>query len=150
TFGLGEFERIHRGDGTDFEGFDWKPEIVRRTGRRSEVKDIANFSLDSNAFRNVLAFEAEFRISSEVAKIVFIAGNQIVKRQHFPANGQEMVAQMRPEESRSTRDHCSHLSSRTLKAAYFNLLTRKLGNRISTSSTSSGTPGRLTIATRAD
>src|ERR1700751_4798526 len=130
AFGLGEFERVHRGNGTNLEGFEWKLQIVRRTGGRSEVENIANLALYSNGFRNVLPFETESRIPSQVAKVAFVSGDQIVKREHLPAFRQKPVAKMRPEESRSTRDYCSHSASRHSKKVHFNLPTRNSGNSI--------------------
>jgi hypothetical protein len=55
------------------------------------------------------------RISREMAHVGGVAGDQIVDRQNFPAAIEEIVAQMRPEKSRASRDYRAQGVSNSLR-----------------------------------
>src|SRR6185369_5324302 len=55
--------------------------------------------------------DGELGIPFQVTDVAVHAGHHVIERQHLPAFGKEPVAQMRPQKTRTTRDHRTHSSS---------------------------------------
>jgi len=94
-----------RSERTDFQSLNRKFQVVDRACRRSKVKNLVDRSRDIDKLGDVLLHDRKWRASREMAQVGGSAGDQIVDREYFPTAIEEVVAKVRPEKSRASRDY---------------------------------------------
>ena len=100
---LGQAERVVRAVGADLERVQRQPQVVDRRGGRGEVVDEVDRLLDEERLDDVLVQEHELG-HTDVLDVVEGAGFEVVDADHTVAAPEELVTEVRAEETRPTRD----------------------------------------------
>ena len=69
------------------------------------MQDVIDRARYVDKFRDIVLNDPESRGPREMAQVGGSAGDQVVDREHFPAAIEEVVAKVRPEKSRASRDY---------------------------------------------
>src|SRR5439155_22786079 len=98
--------------GADLERVQGQAQVVDRAGRAGEVKDEVDRLLDEPGLREVVVDEDEVGAVLDVLDVLQRAGVEVVDADDAVPLAQEVVAEVRAQESRSTRyDGASHAAS---------------------------------------
>ena len=101
----GQPQGIVRSERAHFQSLDRELQIVDRACRRSEMQNVIDRARDIDKFGDIVLDDPESRISREMAQVGGSAGDQVVDRENLPAAIEEVVAKVRPEKSRASRDY---------------------------------------------
>src|SRR5271154_6537621 len=88
-------------------------QIVRRTGGRGKMEDVAYLSRDVHRIAHVQFHKLKLRVSFKMREVLLRPGDQIIERQNFPTLFEQPVAKMRSKKTRSSRNHRAHAPSRS-------------------------------------
>ena len=110
----GETQRLVGAEGADLQRLDRQLEIVDRTGGAREMQHAIERPFDLDVARDVLVGEPEARMRGDVRQVRRIAGDVIVHSQHVVPERQELVYEMRSEESGRARYEDAHPSWRPI------------------------------------
>src|SRR5205814_3918412 len=108
-FRLREAEGVVRAKRTDLQGWDRQFEIINRTGRRCEMKNVIDLVRDKQILCYVLLDEAVILVTREVLDVREVPGDQVVDCDHPMTFGQKTVGQMRAEKPGAARNHSDGL-----------------------------------------
>ena len=100
---LRQAEHVVRPVGADLERVQRQPQIVDRARGRGEVVDEVDRLLDEQRLGEVVLDERELR-RADVVDVLQRPGVEVVDADHPVAVGEQMVAQMRAEKSRPSRN----------------------------------------------
>src|ERR1700674_1348735 len=104
-FRQGQSQGIVRSERAHFQSLDRKFQIVDRAGRRSEMQDVIDGAWDIDKLCDVVLHDRKWRVSREMAQVGGSASNQVIDRENLPAAIEKVVAKVRPEKSRASRDY---------------------------------------------
>jgi len=69
------------------------------------MKDVIDRARDIDILGDVVLHYCKWRVPCEMAQVGGSAGDHVIDRENFPAAIEEVVAQVRPEKSRASRDY---------------------------------------------
>src|SRR6266566_1497900 len=110
----GETQRLVGAEGADLQRLDRQLEIVDRAGGAREVQHAIERSFDFDVAGDVLVGEPEARMRGDVRQVRRIARDVIVHSQYVVPERQELVYEMRSEESGRARYEDAHPSWRPI------------------------------------
>src|SRR5438046_2664245 len=88
----------------DLERRDGVGEVVDRAGRAGEMQDVLDRPIDLDRLGDVVLDKSKRGVADIVCDVAAIAGQEVVHANDFIAVIQESVAEVRPNESRSSGD----------------------------------------------
>ena len=100
---LGQPERVVRAVGADLERVQRQPQVVDRRRRRGEVVDEVDRLVHEERLDDVVVDVHELR-HADVLDVGEGARLEVVHADHAVTAPEQLVAQVRPEESRATGD----------------------------------------------
>ena len=107
---LGQTERVMRAERAYFERRDREFQIIDWTGRRCEVKHVIDLLFrEEDKVRDVVLNEAEILVSSEMADVPGVTGDEIVDGDDAVTFRQQPVYKMRTEKARTSGDDRNRL-----------------------------------------
>jgi hypothetical protein len=69
------------------------------------MQNVIDRARDIDKFGDIVLNDRKSRVSREMAQVGGSAGDQVIDRENLPAAIEEVVAKVRPEKSRSSRDY---------------------------------------------
>jgi hypothetical protein len=105
TVRLREAKRVQCADRPDLQRVDRVLQIVGRGGRRSEVQDPIDHTLDLERVGDVDLLELEPAPALATGEVLAATGQEGVQNEHVPSFIEETFGQVGAEESRSARHH---------------------------------------------
>jgi hypothetical protein len=99
----GHLQRVQRARRAHEQSLHPEPHIIRRAGRRGEVVHVIH-TPQIEGLADVSFLQPESRLVLQVGEVGEPAGRQIVHAQHAMAFGQQRIAKVRTQKSRSSRN----------------------------------------------
>ncbi len=106
VLGFRETERLVRPERPDLERLNGELEVVDGTRGAREVKDVVEGPVDPDLLGDVVLHELEPRVA-DVLEVRAVAGDEVVHPDDLVTPGEQMVHEMRADETRSAGDESS-------------------------------------------
>src|SRR5579863_7930920 len=103
-----EIEHVPGADGADHQGFDSKPQVVRRTCWGSEVEDVVDWA-GVKRRTDVVFKEVKPRLALEMLDISQRAGAEIINAPDGVPLGEQCIREMRAQEAGGPAHEYAHL-----------------------------------------
>jgi hypothetical protein len=79
------------------------------------MQNVVNRARDIDKFGDIVLDDLKSRVSREMAQVGGSAGDQVIDREYLPAAIEEVVAKVRPQKSRTSRDYRAQRASLSMQ-----------------------------------
>src|SRR6202051_341806 len=94
-----------RSERAHFQSLNWEFQVVDRACRGSKMKDVIHRARDIDILGDVVLHDRKLRVPREMEQFRRSPSDQVIDRENSPAAIEEVVAKVRPEKSRPSRDY---------------------------------------------